>query len=309
MSVMGLVLAGGLVLGAVTGAPAGRGAAARGPGACDRDRVLLPTRPPLAGEDVLELQERLRQLGLYAGPLHGAYDAGTVGAVRALEAARGLRPTGVVTAATWRLLAGGRPASVSTSTPLPSGPLTLVVDTDTQTLTVLAGGRPVRRYPVAVGKPWTPSPPGEWRVVEKLAEPGGPFGSRWLGLDVPWGGYGIHGTNRPWSIGQAASAGCIRMRNEDVAELYAAVPAGTVVVIRGPLPPAVWVPLHRGNVGLEVVALQLRLRAAGFPAGRADGRFGAVTEGAVRRLERFYGLPEDGLAGPAVLHLLGLGGR
>ncbi len=307
MGLCGAVLVGGLALRAAV-PTAGHAGTVSGPGTCDRERVLRPSLPPLAGEDVVELQERLRQLGFYPGPVHGFYDGPTAAAVRALEGARGVRPTGIVTAGTWFLLAEGRSVAAAPATPPPSGEVTLLVDTFSQILTVLVEGRPVRRYPVAVGKPWTPSPPGEWRVVEKLAEPGGPFGSRWLGLDVPWGGYGIHGTNRPWSIGQAASAGCIRMHNADVAELYETVPVGTVVVIRGPLTPAVWVPLRRGSVGQEVVALQLRLRAAGFPAGRADGRFGALTEEAVRGLERFYGLPEDGLAGPAVLHLLGLGG-
>ena len=45
---------------------------------------------------------------------------------------------------------------------------------------------------------------------------GGGFGTRWLGLNVPWGIYGIHGTNQPWSIGTQASAGCIRMFNRHV---------------------------------------------------------------------------------------------
>lgn len=213
----------------------------------------------------------------------------------------------MVTGETWVLLAGAILAATCLPGRLPPGEVSILVDTDTQTMTLFVNGHAVRRYPVAVGKPWTPSPPGEWRVVEKLAEPGGPFGSRWLGLDVPWGSYGIHGTNRPWSIGQAASAGCIRMHNEEVEELYRLVPVGTVVVIRGALPERVWEPLRRGSVGLEVVALQLKLRVAGFPAGRADGRFGAMTEAAVRKMERFYGIPADGEAGAAVLHLLGLG--
>ncbi len=60
---------------------------------------------------------------------------------------------------------------------------------------------------------------------------GGGFGSRWMGLNVPWGGkYGIHGTNQPGSIGFNASAGCIRMRNKDVEELYNLVEYNTTVL-------------------------------------------------------------------------------
>jgi lipoprotein-anchoring transpeptidase ErfK/SrfK len=46
------------------------------------------------------------------------------------------------------------------------------------------------------------------------------------------GTYGIHGTNRPSSIGTAASYGCFRMRNEDVLDLYARVPEGTPVIVQ-----------------------------------------------------------------------------
>jgi lipoprotein-anchoring transpeptidase ErfK/SrfK len=43
--------------------------------------------------------------------------------------------------------------------------------------------------------------------------------------------YRIHGSNEPWTIGQAVSSGCIRMRNEDVIDLYEKVKVGTKVVV------------------------------------------------------------------------------
>jgi lipoprotein-anchoring transpeptidase ErfK/SrfK len=43
--------------------------------------------------------------------------------------------------------------------------------------------------------------------------------------------YRIHGSNEPWTIGQAVSSGCIRMRNEDVTDLYERVKVGTKVVV------------------------------------------------------------------------------
>ena len=68
-------------------------------------------------------------------------------------------------------------------------------------------------------------------------QPGGPenpLGARALYLYA--GGqdtlYRIHGTNEPWSIGTAASSGCIRMLNEDVFELFGSVPNGTRVFVR-----------------------------------------------------------------------------
>lgn len=64
--------------------------------------------------------------------------------------------------------------------------------------------------------------------------PENPLGARALylfqnGIDTL---YRIHGTNEPWSIGKAASSGCIRMLNEHIFELYGSVPAGTRVVVR-----------------------------------------------------------------------------
>jgi len=43
--------------------------------------------------------------------------------------------------------------------------------------------------------------------------------------------YRIHGTNEPWTIGHSVSAGCIRMTNEDVADLYDRIPVGTKVIV------------------------------------------------------------------------------
>jgi lipoprotein-anchoring transpeptidase ErfK/SrfK len=58
-----------------------------------------------------------------------------------------------------------------------------------------------------------------------------PVGTRWIGLNKK--GYGIHGTNEPWSIGKAASHGCIRLRNRDVEQLFTMLRVGDTVEIRG----------------------------------------------------------------------------
>lgn len=110
------------------------------------------------------------------------------------------------------------------------------------TLTLFLGETPIRTYPIAVGKPASPSRIGTCEIVEKAKYPtwyppdGGPpvppgpdnpISSRWLGLS--WPGYGIHGTNNPSSIGKAVTLGCIRMYDEDVMELFDIVPVGTKV--------------------------------------------------------------------------------
>ena len=97
-------------------------------------------------------------------------------------------------------------------------------------LELYEGTQRIRSYPIAVGKPSTPTPPGYYTIATKTMYPGGVFGSRWLGLSIPH--YGIHGTNNPLSIGQAVSKGCIRMHNHDVEDLYQIVEIGTPVTIQ-----------------------------------------------------------------------------
>ena len=59
--------------------------------------------------------------------------------------------------------------------------------------------------------------------------PGNPLGSRALYLGDS--AYRIHGTDKPWTIGQASSSGCIRMMNADVEELYSLIKIGTRVIV------------------------------------------------------------------------------
>lgn len=119
----------------------------------------------------------------------------------------------------------------------------IVVDKNSNHLTLLADGRPLKRYRVATGVSGS-TPAGAFKIVNKLKDPawfheGGmippespenTLGNRWLGFDLP--GYGIHGTTLPKTIGTQASKGCIRMLNEDVEEIYTLVPAGTTVTVK-----------------------------------------------------------------------------
>lgn len=90
-----------------------------------------------------------------------------------------------------------------------------------------------RVYPIAIGKPSTPTPPGNYHITRKIINPGGILGSRWLELSIPSddGPYGIHGTTQPYSIGKAVSNGCVRMYNQDVEEVFSQTRIGTRVLI------------------------------------------------------------------------------
>jgi hypothetical protein len=117
------------------------------------------------------------------------------------------------------------------------------IDLSDRRLDFLRDGELVWRLPAAVGSASTPTPTGRYYVNQRLLapDPSGPWGPAALGVSafspvlVNWaqgGPIGIHGTNNPASIGQAASNGCLRLANDDLERLYRRTPAGTPVVIR-----------------------------------------------------------------------------
>jgi hypothetical protein len=106
----------------------------------------------------------------------------------------------------------------------------IIVDLSDRQLYLLDGDIVRRSFPVAIGSMVTRTPTGEFTIINKQLNPGGPFGALWMGLSKPH--YGIHGTNDPSSIGRDVSRGCIRMFNEDVVALSSLVPVGTRVTIR-----------------------------------------------------------------------------
>ncbi|MBD2864749.1 L,D-transpeptidase family protein [Paenibacillus oceani] len=165
-------------------------------------------------------------------------------------------------------------------------------------LHVLKHGKIMKSYRVAVGNPATPTPIGEYKIVYKGENWGPSFGPRWLGLNVPWGHYGIHGTNKPFSIGQHQSHGCIRMLNRDVIELYQMIPLGTKVSIyghvlgdlnHGPRD------LAEGDVGGDVQLIQSRLKSAGYFNGTCNGKFRSDTTVALKKYQRDHRLPPNGV--------------
>ncbi|MEA5008956.1 L,D-transpeptidase [Clostridium tyrobutyricum] len=107
----------------------------------------------------------------------------------------------------------------------------IIINTKTHTLTLFKDNIIYKNYKVAVGKPSTPTPKGNFKIINRVINPGGPFWARWLGLNTPSGNYGIHGTNNPSSIGKSVSNGCIRMFNNQVIELSNIVSIGTSVKI------------------------------------------------------------------------------
>lgn len=150
-----------------------------------------------------------------------------------------------------------RRALVDDPTGQPPG--TLVVDPKNRFLYLVQENGKALRYGVGVGREglefsgtaevahkrawprWMPTPNMIAREPEKYEKWAGgmaggesnPLGARALYLfkDGKDTLYRIHGTNEPWSIGEAVSSGCIRMMNQDVIDLYQRIPDGTKVVV------------------------------------------------------------------------------
>lgn len=196
----------------------------------------------------------------------------------------------------------------SARTPAPSGEIMILVDADALTLTVMAGGKPYKTYPVACGGTRTPSPIGQWKIVDKGLWGEG-FAGRWMGFNVPYGRYGIHGTTDLWSVGTYNSAGCVRMHPQDVREIYDWVKVGTVVKIVGSPFGGNGVSrttLRPGARSSGVMEVQRRLRKLGYYDGPIDGIYGPYTVECVKRLQRAKGLRPDGFVGASTYDALGM---
>lgn len=183
------------------------------------------------------------------------------------------------------------------------------IDIHQKSLTLYEGTQVLKRYVIATGTGQTPSPIGTFRINSRFAGELGGFGTRFLGLNVPWGQYGIHGTNKPASIGSNASHGCIRMFVKDSEELYGMIGNGAKVIIEGG--PYGWLDhglktLCPGDRGSHVAALQARLLQLGYGYQWPDGIYGQGTQAAVSRARKALGLTEKDCADSPFFQAIGL---
>lgn len=274
---------------------------------------LYISSPYYQGSAVLEIQEALRQSGYYHGECDGIYDPETAQAVKQFQLEDGLAPDGMVRYHVWLRLAATLEKKVAApKIPPPSGEVQIVIDTIRRKLIVMNDNLPYAQFPIAIGKSETPSPIGNWQIKNKGVNWGTGFGTRWMGLNVPWGTYGIHGTNKPWSIGSMASHGCFRMWNKDVETIYPWVKIGTPVTVVGN--PFGYMSggvqrLNRGDNGAAVKHVQTLLIIRGFYQGEPDGLFGKATEKAVILFQKYHKLHATGQVGYREYELLGIWGN
>ena len=125
---------------------------------------------------------------------------------------------------------------------VPKGRFSIVVDKSQNQLLLTENDQFIKAYAVATGKD-NSTPVGTFTIVTKIPNPvwykqgavvppespENILGTRWLGIDKK--GYGIHGSVDPDAIGKQMTAGCVRMTNSDVEELFDIVPVGTEVTI------------------------------------------------------------------------------
>ena len=131
-------------------------------------------------------------------------------------------------------------------------PGTIIINTRRKHLYLILGNDRAKRYGIGVGRwgfkwsgteritrkaewpDWIPPPEMRAREPDLPARmkggPDNPLGARALYLGNTL--YRIHGTSQPWTIGTAVSSGCIRLRNEDVEDLYRQVKIGSKVIVR-----------------------------------------------------------------------------
>lgn len=183
----------------------------------------------------------------------------------------------------------------------------IFIDGESSRLYLLENGKPVKEYKCALGKYETPSPVGSFKIVQK-EHWGEGFGGSWMGIDCPWGKFGIHGTIYPNSIGWHSSKGCFRMYNSDVAELYSLVPYATRVTIQnGPYGDfgEGFRHIKVGRYGSDVLRIQMRLAELGYYKGSADGIYGEGMKAAVQKYQGDNGLYVSNTITPEMQESLG----
>ena len=137
-----------------------------------------------------------------------------------------------------------QPTEKKSDAPKVSASKKIVINSASRILALYVNDKKVAIYPLGLGKVSTPTPTGYYRILEKAVNPtwidpsdpeyevpsgpNNPLGYRWMQIK---GNYGIHGTNKPDSIGYYVSNGCIRMYEKDVEALYNAVEVDTPVEI------------------------------------------------------------------------------
>jgi peptidoglycan hydrolase-like protein with peptidoglycan-binding domain len=185
------------------------------------------------GKDVAQLERRLSSEGLWKGKATRFYNLRTAAAVKRYQAKHDMPQTGIAGPAVIESTAGH-----------------IVVKLHLFRVFVFRDGKRVFDAPIAIGMSAHPTPTGNYAVISKIENPtwvppnspwaaglepvppgaSNPLGTRWIGTSAP--AIGFHATPMDWSVGHAASHGCMRMHRADVEKMYELVTVGETVEIQ-----------------------------------------------------------------------------
>lgn len=273
-------------------------------------RDMYLTAPQMNGQDILKLQKALKKIDFYSGKLDGVYGPETKKAVASFQKANDMKPDGIAGPVTRSVMESKMNSQTCTGSNITDeDKVDILIDTRQRVLHVLVNGEPYRRYSVAVGKRTTPTPIGTWEIKRKALNWGTGFGTRWIGITAPWGIYGVHGTNKPNSIGSYASHGCIRMHNKNVEEVYPMVKKDSRIIIVGNAftyrTPNFRL-MRRNSRGSDVMEIQRIMKEYGYYEGPVDGIWGRGMEQAVIQFRKDRNMKHDNCVDNEVYKALGI---
>lgn len=160
------------------------------------------------------------------------------------------------------------------------------INKSTNKLYLYQNGQVHKTYPVATGRTKDLTPEGTFTMVVKITNPGwknipggvpeNPLGKRWMGFSVNGDSgrtYGIHGTNKPESIGTYASSGCIRMAEANLLELYSLIPEGTPIWVHSGTSTKKWLGDPSFAVQPSKGQLKVKTNKANVRTGPSTGAF------------------------------------
>jgi lipoprotein-anchoring transpeptidase ErfK/SrfK len=185
------------------------------------------------GKDVAQLERRLSSEGLWKGKATRFYNLRTAAAVKRYQAKHSMPQTGIASPAVIEATKGH-----------------IVVKLHLFKVFVFRDGRRIFSAPIAIGMSGHATPTGSFNIIAKIKNPtwvppnspwaaglepvppsaSNPLGTRWIGTSAP--AIGFHMTPMDWSVGHAASHGCMRMHQVDVERMYDLVDVGESVDIQ-----------------------------------------------------------------------------
>lgn len=161
------------------------------------------------------------------------------------------------------------------------------IDVTENRLYVMKNDAVVKSYPISTGMQNMLSPIGMWKV-QKMSKEDKSTGGYFIGIDIPWGVYGICSTDMK-TVKNSNSQGFIKMFNDDVEELYKIVDKNTPVQIYGgPYGPFGngFRRISPGDRGADVYEIEKRLKTLGYYGGNVNGIYDDNLKTAIHKYQK-----------------------